>query len=180
MLVTAAVSVTAPLPEVGAAATAAPVQAETGPNASLEPVEMLGTATAPADPAEVERQLSAPSRAAVARPVVSDYFRAPGAPRVLRVGRRPYDSPEITPVGGFGLMDTEGVRMFRVSASTTLYNHVVFQGSYALQNLNSYRLTGTQAYLDIALKNAQRLVDRHVGSNGAWYYPYDFKLRPTR
>src|SRR5262245_52365135 len=113
--------------------------------------------TPPLPPAEVQRTLDASSTVAT-RPLVTGYFRAPDALHPLPVGRRPYDSTEITPVGGFGLVDAQGVRMFRVAGSSKLYNHVVFQGSYALQNLNSYRLTQNQAYLAIAVKNAQRLV----------------------
>lgn len=169
----------APIP--AAEAAPAPIAADTGPNASIEPDDVAGTALVPSDPARVRKKIAeqsgAPS-AAAARPLVTGYLQTPSALNVLPVGRRPYDTPEITPVGGFGLVDAEGVRMFRPSGSTTLYNHVVFQGSYALQNLNSYRLTGTQAYLDIALKNGQRLADRHVESDGAWYFPYDFDFAP--
>jgi hypothetical protein len=170
-----AVLVTPPLPDLGSAATAPPVVAETGPTAPLEPEEMPGIALAPAEPAEVRRKLAVPSTVAGRAPVTG-YLRAPDALHVLPVGRRPYDSTEITPVRGFGLVDVQGVRMFRVAGK--LYDHVVFQGSYALQNLNSYRLTHKQAYLTIAVKNAQRLVDRHVGSGGAWYFPYDFDFAP--
>jgi hypothetical protein len=176
VLACAAVLVTAPLPQ-AEAATAPSVPADTGPNASLEPEEMLGTALPPADPAKVQREIAAQSKVAAAeRPPVTGYLRAPDALYDLPVGRRPYDTPEITPVGGFGLVDAEGVRMFRVNG--TLYNHPVFQGAYALQNLNSYRLTANQAYLDIALKNAQRIADRHVTSDGAWYFPYEFDYAP--
>jgi hypothetical protein len=172
----AAAVVTVPLPAAQARAAAAPaVVAETGPNASVEPDEMPGTASPPADPADVERQKHL-SATKAARPAVSGYFRAPDAMYALPVGRRPYDTPDVTPVGGFGLVDATGVRMFKVNGK--LYNHVVFQGSYALQNLNSYRLTGNQAYLTIATRNAQRLADRHVVSAGAWYFPYDFNFAP--
>jgi D-glucuronyl C5-epimerase-like protein len=170
-----AVFVSPPLPRVVFAAAAPSVVAETGPTARLEPDEMPGTALAPADPAGVQRTLDAPSTVAT-RPSVAGYYRAPDALHVLPVGHRPYDSTEITPVGGSGLVDAQGVRMFRVGSR--LYDHVVLQGAYALQNLNSYRLTGTQAYLDIATENAQRLVDRHVVSGAGWYCPYDFDFAP--
>jgi hypothetical protein len=177
MLVCAAAVVSAPVPAASttrATTTTAPaVAADTGPNAPVEPEEMAGVASPPADPAKVEQRKLAP---AAARPAVSGYFRAPDALYALPVGRRPYDSPDVTPAGGFGLVDAQGVRMFKVGAK--LYNHVVFQGSYALQNLNSYRLTGNQSYLDIAARNAQRLVDRHVVSGTGWYFPYDFNFAP--
>lgn len=179
VLVGAAGFMTAPLPEMTLVA-APPVVAETGPNASIEPEAMDGVASAPADPAGVRERKAdqAEQSATAARVAVSGFMQSPSTLNKLPVGRRPYDSPEVTPVGGFGLVDAQGVRMFRLSGSSTLWNHPVFQGSYALQNLNSYRLTGTRAYLDIAIKNAQRLVDRHVESDGAWYYPYDFNFSP--
>lgn len=176
VLAGAIVLLTAPVPQVAAAP--APPPAETGPNAELEPEEMPGTATEPADPAEVQRKIAEQKATRAARPLVTGFLKSPDALHVLPVGKRPYDSTEVTPVGGFGLVDAQGVRMFRTSGSTRLYNHVVFQGSYALQNLNSYRLTGNPAYLDIATKNAQRLYDRRVASDGAWYYPYDFNFAP--
>jgi D-glucuronyl C5-epimerase-like protein len=168
---------TSPLPHAEATAKPATVQADTGPNASLEPDEQPGIAVPPPDPAEVERKLHAPVPR-VARPPLTGYFRAPDAPRVLPVGRRPYDTQEITPPEGFGLVDDQGVRMFRVKGSSTLYDHPVAQGRYAVENLNSYRLTGNPAYLHIAIKNAQRLVDRRVLSDGAWYFPYAFDFAP--
>lgn len=168
--------VTAPLPEV-TPVVAPRVVADTGPNASIEPAEMDGVASAPADPAAV-RTRKAEQATTAARPLVSGFTQWPSTLDRLPVGRRPYDSPEVTPVGGFGLVDAQGVRMARISGSSTLWNHPVSQGAYALQNLNSYRLTGTQAYLDIATRNAQRLVDRHVESDGAWYFPYDFDFAP--
>lgn len=177
VLVGATVFVTAPVP--GAVAVAAPVVVDTGPNASVEPDGMAGTAHVPADPAKVRQKMSEQSaETTAARPVVSGYMQSPAALHRLPVGRRTYDSTEVTPVGGFGLVDSTGVRMFRISGSSTLYNHPVFQGAYALQNLNSYRLTGNEAYLDIAMKNAQRLADRRVESDGAWYFPYDFDYAP--
>jgi hypothetical protein len=160
-----------------AMAAPAPTPADTGPNASLEPDEQPGIALPPPDPAEVERKLDTPLPR-VARPILTGYFRAPDAPSVLPVGRRPYDTTEITSPDGFGLVDGQGVRMFRVNGK--LYDHPVAQGRYAIQNLNSYRLTGNPAYLSIAAKNAQRLVDRRVLSDGAWYFPYAFDFAPLR
>ena len=177
VLACAAAVVTVPLPAAQASVASAPrVAAETGPNAPVEPEEMAGTASPPADPAEVAREKADTADTLAARPAVSGYFRAPDALYALPVGRRPYDSPDVTPERGFGVVDAQGVRMFNVKGK--LYNHVVFQGSYALQNLNSYRLTGNQAFLDIATRNAQRLADRHVVSGGAWYFPYDFDFAP--
>lgn len=92
----------------------------------------------------------------------------------IAVGKRPYESTTLTRAGGYGTVDATGVRMFRFGDDTTLWNHPVGQAQYILNNLNSYRLNPDPRYLDIATKNAQRLVDRRVESADAWYYPYDF------
>jgi len=64
--------------------------------------------------------------------------------------------------------------MFKFAGQTSLWNHPVGQSQYALANLNSYRLTGDKRYLQIAERNAQRLIDRRFVSDTAWFYPYDF------
>jgi hypothetical protein len=93
----------------------------------------------------------------------------------LPVGFRPYDTPDILPRGGTGLMDASGVRMFRMSsADPKIWDHPVAQAQYALLNLNSYRLTQDAIYLQRAEANAQRLIDRRTEYAGAWYYPYPF------
>jgi hypothetical protein len=117
--------------------------------------------------------LVAPTQAATSsRPFVAGYTQYTGPIYPLMPDQRPYTSSTVTPVGGFGLVDSTGVRMVMVGGK--LHNHPVNQGLYALVNLNSYRLTGNTAYLDIAERNAQRLIDTHVESEGAWYFPYDF------
>jgi hypothetical protein len=73
-----------------------------------------------------------------------------------------------------GLHDAKGVRMF--SFNGQIWNHPVFQGAWGLSNVTSYVNTGTQLYLDRAIANAQRNLDRRVESRGAWWYPYDFDL----
>jgi hypothetical protein len=106
------------------------------------------------------------------RVAISGYTRYSGALFLPPVGQRPYDTTTVTPVGGYGLVDAQGVRMADVGGH--IYNHPVSQGAYAIENINSYRLTGNQAYLDIAVRNGQRLIDTHTESDGAWYFPYDF------
>jgi hypothetical protein len=102
-------------------------------------------------------------------------YRTSGVPIVaLTPGSRPYDDWPVVPRDGYGLVDDDGVRMFRVAGDTRLWNHPVAQAQYALQNLNSYRLTDDPAYLDRAIANAQRLVDTRVESAGGWFFPYDF------
>jgi hypothetical protein len=92
----------------------------------------------------------------------------------ISAGLRPYEGTGVTPPGGFGTVDEQGVRMFKFPGSDTSWNHPVAQAQYAIANLNSYRLTGSRAYLTIAAANAQRLVDRAVTVGDAWFFPYDF------
>jgi D-glucuronyl C5-epimerase-like protein len=92
--------------------------------------------------------------------------------RSLAPGSLPYQSTLAATLAGFGLVDTNGVRMVSLGGQT--FNHPVAQGQYALSSLDAYRLTGTQAYLDRAIANAQRLIDTRVESGAAWFYPYQF------
>ncbi len=75
-----------------------------------------------------------------------------------------------------GVVDSTGVRMFRFAGTTKLWNHPVGQSQWGLQNLTTYYTTGDRFYLDRAIKQAQRNLDRKVESRGAWWYPYDFDV----
>lgn len=88
-------------------------------------------------------------------------------------GYRPYESGRERPVP-FGLVDTEGVRVFEADWDGEVYDHPVGQAQYAVAALESYRLTGEQEYLEVAVANAERIVDRRHEIDGAWYFPYDF------
>ncbi len=68
--------------------------------------------------------------------------------------------------------DKYGVRMY-VSGGR-LWNYAGGQARYGLQNLNSYRLTEDAFYLRRAEAQAQRLLDTHISSHGAWFYPLRF------
>jgi hypothetical protein len=140
---------------------------------SAEPPEhgLLGTPLAPADRVRVNRTMDAQDGPA-ARERVTGYTALDSTLFAPPAGQRAYESAEVTPVGGFGVVDATGVRMF--SLSGTLYNHPVAQAQYALANLNSHRLTGTPAYLATAVRNAERLLERRVDSGGASYFPYEF------
>ncbi|KRE62219.1 hypothetical protein ASG78_03970 [Nostocoides sp. Soil756] len=94
--------------------------------------------------------------------------------RSIAVGRRAFESSVLTRAAGYGVVDATGVRMFRSGDDQTLWNHPVGQAQYILHNLNSYRIDPDPRYLELALRNGQRLVDRRVESADAWYYPYDF------
>jgi len=85
----------------------------------------------------------------------------------------PYrDDP--APLVDKGLHDAQGVRMFSFNGKT--WDHPVAQGQWGLSNVTAYLNTGQQVYLDRAIANAQRNIDRRVESRGAWFYPYDFDL----
>ncbi len=72
--------------------------------------------------------------------------------------------------------DAQGVRMFKIG--TKLFDHPVRQAQYGIANLESYRITQDQRYLDRAIAQANRLVANKIISRGAWYlpYPFDFAL----
>jgi len=73
---------------------------------------------------------------------------------------------------GYGFRDATGVRMYQIGS--TLYDHPVLQASDGIDSLESWLLTNDQRYLDRALADAHRLVDRRVESRGAWFFPYPF------
>jgi hypothetical protein len=85
----------------------------------------------------------------------------------------PYNDQALLPREDTGLVDSTGVRMFR-AADGKIYNHPVAQAQYGLALLNTYRVTRDAWFLDRARRQAQRLIDTHVESRGAWWYPYPF------
>jgi len=114
--------------------------------------------------------------AASTRPLPATYIKAGYTPRPLSGTDLPYNSPVLYGYDRDVPRDAAGVRMFVVGG--VLYDHPVAQAQDALMSLSDYRLTGEARYLDRAVVDAQRLVDRRVLSDDAWYYPYrfDFKL----
>lgn len=84
-----------------------------------------------------------------------------------------YNNTTVSPIRGFGLVDSSGVRMVMESGKAS--DHPVAQARYALTNLNSYRLTHSAGYLTIAEANAQRLIDTAtVEPDGAMFLAYRF------
>lgn len=125
-----------------------------------------------------ERQADAREDAGITAQATSEditgFSLSAAYPKAVAAGQRPYEDFALSDPKGFGLVDSKGVRVFRFAGETKIWEHPVAQIQYGLINLNSYRLTKNRAYLDIAVANAQRNIDRKVESAGAWYYPYDF------
>lgn len=94
-------------------------------------------------------------------------------PQPIPDGLQPYQSGEVRPLP-FGLVDETGVRMFEADWDGVTYDHPIAQAQYGLAAMESYRLTGEVDYLDVAVRNAERIVQRHDEIDGAWYFPYDF------
>lgn len=108
----------------------------------------------------------------VARPPLGDFVKTTYTPRPLEWADLPYNS---TTLFGYDLgvpRDSTGVRMYTLNGA--LYDHPVAQAQDALMALSDYHLTGEARYLTRAVLDAQRLVDRRVESDEAWYFPYPF------
>jgi hypothetical protein len=97
-------------------------------------------------------------------------------PRDVPAGARPYNDSVEAPRRLIGRVDAYGVRMFASAAYTggRPMNHPVAQAQYGLQLINTYRRTHDAWFLNLAARQAQRLVDTHVESRGAWWFPYRF------
>ncbi|GAA3758246.1 D-glucuronyl C5-epimerase family protein [Micromonospora maritima] len=104
---------------------------------------------------------------------LAGYARDGHLPKPLPLAAQPTNSGP-APLVDRGLHDAQGVRMFSFAGRT--WDHPVAQAQWGLSNLAAYRLNGDQLFLDRAIANAQRNVDRRVESRGAWFYPYDFDL----
>jgi len=78
------------------------------------------------------------------------------------------------PLVDTGIHDAAGVRMVRKGVN--LFDHPVGQGRYAMALADSFRLTGDKRFLARARKQAQRLLDRRVVRQGAWFYPHSFAM----
>ncbi|OKI60685.1 D-glucuronyl C5-epimerase family protein [Micromonospora sp. CB01531] len=92
--------------------------------------------------------------------------------RELPVELRPYYRSTTMPLVDTGTHDAQGVRMILTGGK--LHDFPVGQAQYGLALLESHRLTGTVEYLNRAIKQAQRLADRRVLREGAWFFPHDF------
>jgi len=102
-----------------------------------------------------------------------DFHRDGYLPRSASATSSPYNDSAVLSAHETGIVDVDGVRMI-ATGDGQLHNHPVAQAQYGLSLLNSYRLTNNPWFLERALRQAQRLADRHVESRGAWFLPYDF------
>ncbi|MFI7070645.1 D-glucuronyl C5-epimerase family protein [Micromonospora sediminicola] len=93
--------------------------------------------------------------------------------RDLPQGQRPYYSGVRLPIVDSGTHDEHGARMSMLGGK--LYDHPVGQAQYGINLLETYRVTGEQVFLDRAMTQAQRLIDRRVVHQGGWFYPYRFR-----
>jgi hypothetical protein len=122
--------------------------------------------------------LSTPVAASAAVETVPTYDRAGYTPKPVPVAAVPYNDLPLDPRQATGTVDATGVRMFAHPDITSgqLMNHPVAQAQYGLRLLNTYRVTKDPWFLDRAQRQAQRLVDTHVESRGAWWLPYPFNF----
>ncbi len=74
-----------------------------------------------------------------------------------------------------GPVDASGVRLSERQG--VLREHPVVQAQCGLELVEGYRVSQDRAYLDRALRHAQRLVDTRVDSRDAWWFPYPFDFR---
>lgn len=107
------------------------------------------------------------------RQVLTGFEESTRDPQQIPEGLQPYQYGHVNPVP-YGRVDTTGVRVFEANWDGTIYDHPVAQAQYALSALESYRLTQDEEYLDVAIANAQRIIDRKHVIDDAWYFPYDF------
>jgi putative cell wall-binding protein len=78
-----------------------------------------------------------------------------------------------TIVAPYGTRDANGVFKYEHSDGK-LYDHPVGQAQYVVNMLRNYRLDADPLYLDLALANANRLLQRAVRHGGGIFFPYPF------
>ena len=80
--------------------------------------------------------------------------------RELPIEGRPLSTDWVTPREDAALHDADGVRMQIIDGKTSEWPRG--QANYGLENLNSYRLTGDQFFLDRCLAQAERIASYRV------------------
>jgi putative cell wall-binding protein len=73
----------------------------------------------------------------------------------------------------YGTRDATGALLYP-HTDGNWYDHPVGQAQYVVNMLRNYRLQPDQVYLDLALANGNRLLERAVHHQGAIFFPYPF------
>ncbi|MCV0403946.1 MAG: cell wall-binding repeat-containing protein [Chloroflexi bacterium] len=82
-----------------------------------------------------------------------------------------YNGSTIVPL--YGDRDSSGAFIYRHSDGRW-YDHPVGQAQYVVNMLRNHRLDPKPEYLDLALANGNRLLQRAVRHQGALFFPYSF------
>ncbi|MFI7428893.1 D-glucuronyl C5-epimerase family protein [Micromonospora sp. NPDC049836] len=131
---------------------------------------LLVAVAAPAELAFAATTAASDSQAAS----VTGYARSGIRPQAMPDAALPYNDTPLAPRVDPGLHDDQGVRMFRYNDE--IYDHPVAQAQWGLSNVRTYLVNRDRSYLDRAVAQAQRNLDRRVESRGAWWYPYEFDV----
>ncbi len=111
---------------------------------------------------------TAPNRSAD----LSGYARDGYHPQSVPESGLPYNDGPLAPRVDPNPHDDQGVRLFSYNGQT--YDHPVAQAQWGLSNLRTYLANRDQLFLDRAMAQAQRNLDRRVESRLAWWYSYEF------
>ncbi|EWM64626.1 mucin-5AC [Micromonospora sp. M42] len=103
---------------------------------------------------------------------VSGYARDGFRPQFIPDAGLPYNDSALAPRVDPNPHDEHGVRLFQYNGQT--YDHPVAQAQWGLSNLRTYLANRDRLFLDRAVAQAQRNIDRRVESRAAWWYPYEF------
>jgi hypothetical protein len=121
------------------------------------------SSTESTQPAEVEQTIVEASVTDNKSWATTGYTLSPG------VEAYPYETPH-----ALDSYPTDELGLHLYERGDTRHVHPVGQGQYVITMLNSYELTGDDAFLDRALINLDSLIDASIESGGAAFYPYTF------
>jgi hypothetical protein len=91
--------------------------------------------------------------------------------RLVGADELPMDGPTVVPP--YGLRAAGGYAVYRATDGK-LYDHPVAQAQYMVNMLRNYRVTSEPQYLDAAIANADRLLERATKVGRAIFFPYPF------
>jgi hypothetical protein len=130
-----------------------------------------GTGLPPSQPAK-RLDETPPAPAPPAAPAPLTYTRGGFWPHEVPAWSLPYNASTIISRTDTKTHDRWGVRMYAIG--NRLYEHPVAQAAFGLENLNAFRVTQDPFFLQRAQAQATRLIQKHVESRGAWWFPYPF------